>query len=75
MPTKEEITKFSIGIENFVQMNREYDYVDAVVEYCRIVGLEIEIAASLVSPSLKSKIEYDAVQRNLLKEKGARLPI
>jgi hypothetical protein len=45
------------------------------VEHCRETGLEIEIAATLINANLKSKIENDAMDNNMLKEKGSRLPI
>ena len=38
-------------------------------------GLEIEVAATLVNANLKSKIESDALDFNMLKEKGSRLPL
>ncbi len=36
---------------------------------------EIEVAASLVNSNLKSKLANDAMDLNLLKDKGSRLPI
>jgi hypothetical protein len=45
------------------------------VEYCKETGLEIEVAATLINSNLKSKIENVALDNNMLKEKGARLPI
>ena len=74
MPTRDEMTKFAMEIDNLVNKTG-YNYLEAVVEYCKLTNLEIEVAASLISLSLKSKIESDAIQRNLLKDKGARLPI
>jgi hypothetical protein len=74
MTTKDEISKFSIEVENFI-LRTGYDYVDGIVEYCIGIGLEPELAASLISSNLKAKIEYAANQRNLLKGKGSRLPI
>lgn len=74
MPTKEEMNSFSMEIESMVS-ETDYNYIEAIVEYCNNTGLELEIAATLVSQNLKAKIEYDAVQNNMLKEKDARLPI
>lgn len=74
MPTKDEMAKFARSIEEFVA-NTNYNYIDAVVEYCKETGLEIEVAASLINSNLKSKIENVALDNNMLKEKGARLPI
>jgi len=52
-----------------------YNYIEAIVEHCRETGLEIEVAATLINANLKSKIENDAMDNNMLKEKGSRLPI
>jgi hypothetical protein len=37
--------------------------------------LEIEVASTLINANLKAKIENDAMERNLLKDKSPRLPI
>ena len=74
MPTKDEMAKFAKSIEEYVA-NTKYNYIDAVVEYCKVTGLEIEVAATLINSNLKSKIENVALDNNMLKEKGARLPI
>ena len=74
MPTKDEMSKFAKAIEEMVAES-DYNYIEAIVEYCKQTGLELEVAASLVNNNLKAKIESDAMDNNLLKEKGARLPI
>ena len=48
--------------------------MDAVVEYCRIKGIEPESVARLVSKSLKEKIEANARDLNFLPNQ-AKLPI
>ena len=74
MPTKDEMAKFAKSIEDFV-IKTNYNYIDAIVEYCKTTGLEIEVAATLINSNLKAKIENVALDNNMLKEKGARLPI
>ena len=74
MPTKDEMANFAKSIEEYVA-NTKYNYIDAIVEYCKTTGLEIEVAATLINSNLKSKIENVALDNNMLKEKGARLPI
>jgi hypothetical protein len=74
MATKEESNKFSKEIEILVA-ETDYTYLEAIVEHCKKTGLEIEVAANLINSSLKSKIEFQAQNLNLLKEKSARLPI
>ena len=74
MPTKEEMRKFYLAIEGMVS-NTDFNYIEAIVEYCKDTGLEIEVAATLITSNLKGKIEEDAMNLNLLKIKGSRLPI
>ena len=61
-------------IESMVA-NTSLNYIEAIVEYCKTTGLEVELAATLITQNLKSKIELDAMNNNMLKIKGARLPI
>jgi hypothetical protein len=74
MPTKEEMTNFTKAIDSFV-MKSGLNYIEAIVEYCKESGLEIEVAASLINSNLKSKIAAVAHDHNLMKEKVNRLPI
>jgi hypothetical protein len=74
MPTKDEMLKFAKAIESLVA-NTDYNYIEAIIEYCKDTGLEIEVAATLINSNLKSKIELDAMSNNMLKVKGSRLPI
>lgn len=74
MPTKDEMKNFALNIERIVA-NTDYNYIEAIVEYCKQTGLEIEVAATLINSNLKSKIENNAMDLNLLKIKGSRLPI
>lgn len=74
MATKDEMLKFAIEIDSIVGIQKS-SYIDAVVEYCKITGLEIEVAATLVNPNLRAKIENDAMDKNMMKEKGSRLPL
>jgi hypothetical protein len=74
MPTKEEMLKFTKAIEDLVA-DTDYNYIEAICEYCKDTGLEMEVAATLITPNLKSKIHEQAQNLNLIKEKGNRLPI
>ena len=73
MPTKNEISEFSMKI---VEMAEESNLtiMDAIVGYCEQTGMEIDVASTLVSSALKSKLREEAQELNLLK-KSARLPI
>jgi putative aminopeptidase FrvX len=74
MPTKEEQKKFAFAIDSLVA-NTDYNYIEAIIEYCKQSGLEIEMAAKLINKTLKKKIESDAMDNNLLKVKNSKLPI
>ncbi len=74
MPSKDEMKKFSFAIDSMVA-NTDYTYLEAIVEYCKTTGLEIEVAATLINSNLKTKIEGQAMDLNLLKEKTNKLPI
>lgn len=74
MPSKQEMRKFAFEIDSIVA-NTELNYLEAIVEYCKKTGLEVEVAATLVNSALKEKIESDVMSRNLLKVKTNKLPI
>lgn len=73
MPTKDEIKNFSEIIESIV-LERDMDYMDAVVTYCEETGFEIEMAATLLASPIKAKIGEEAQSMNMIK-KVNRLPI
>ena len=66
--------KFAFAIDSMVA-NTDYNYIEAIIEYCKQSGLEIEMAAKLINKTLKKKIESDAMNNNLLKVKNSKLPI
>lgn len=73
MPTKNEIAEFSnMIIELAEQMDTSV--MDTIVHHCERSGMEIDVASTLVSSALKSKIREEAQELNLLK-KNAKLPI
>lgn len=73
MPTKEEMRKFSEIIENIVKEKR-IEYMDAVILHCEQIGFEVELAATLLTPPIKSKISEEAQAMNLIK-KVNKLPL
>lgn len=48
--------------------------IDAVLEYCTMKNVEVETAASLITPRMKSAIEGEAMKLKMIAQK-ARLPI
>ena len=72
---KEDVTKFSILIEEMVK-NTGLTYMEAVIEHCERSNIEIEIGARLLSSSLKSKIQHEAASLNFLpKTETSKLPL
>ena len=67
--------EFSLIIEGIVKEKR-ITHMDAVIWYCEENGLDPSQVSSLVSKSLKEKIQAEALRSNLLKvEKGGVLPV
>jgi hypothetical protein len=73
MPTKDEIRNFSLMIEELA-IKLKCSRMDAILQHCKDTGLEIEVASSLISTALKSKIKEEAQELNLIK-KTSRLPL
>lgn len=73
MPSREEISEFSASIMKSVD-ETGHTCMDTIIEYCEKTGIEIEIAATLISAPLKSRIREEAQSINLIK-KSAKLPL
>ena len=72
MPLKTAKT-FSLNIEKIV-LEKNITHMDAVLWYCDKEGIEPDTINSLVSKSLKEKIEANARKLNFL-PKCAQLPV
>ena len=48
--------------------------IDAILEYCIQKNIEVETAATLITPRMKSSIEGEAMKLNMIAPK-ARLPL
>jgi hypothetical protein len=73
MATKEEQRVFSAIIEDLVKTKR-IGYMEAVLLHCEETGFEIELAATLLTTPIKSKINDEAQAGNMIK-KVNKLPI
>ena len=73
MPTKDEIKQFSLMIEQLAE-KLKCNRMDAILEHCKESGLEVEVASTLISSALKSKIKEEAQELNLIK-KTSKLPL
>lgn len=73
MPTRDEIKEFSLMVEKKSDEMR-MGLMDYICLYCKESGLEVEVAATLISSALKAKIRDEAQSLNLIK-KDNKLPI
>ena len=73
MPTKNEISEFSLMIEELAVRLR-CSRMDAILEHCKETGLEIEVASTLISAALKGRIREEAQDANMLR-KTSKLPL
>jgi hypothetical protein len=73
MPTKNEISEFSLMIEELATRLR-CSRMDAILEHCKESGLEIEVASTLISAALKGRIREEAQDANMLR-KTSKLPL
>lgn len=54
--------------------SQRIDCLDAIVVYCEKIGLEMEVAATLVNDILKAKLHDEAMDLNYI-EKSSKLPL
>jgi hypothetical protein len=73
MPTRDEIKQFSVMIEEMAS-KQKVGLMDAICHHCKETGLEVEVAATLISSALKARIKEEAQELNLIK-KSSKLPI
>jgi hypothetical protein len=73
MPTKNEISEFSLKVGQLAK-ELNLSLMESIVHYCEQTGMEIDVASTLVSSALKSKIREEAQELNLLK-KTSKLPL
>jgi Phage late-transcription coactivator len=74
MSDKDEMVTFSYHVEKLAN-SKSIPYIGAVILYCEERQLEVEVAAKLISASLKAKIRLEAEELHFLpKSNTARLP-
>jgi hypothetical protein len=73
MPTKNEISEFSETVAN-LSKDLGLSLLDTIIHHCESTGMEVDVASTLISSALKSKIREQAQELNLLK-KTSQLPL
>lgn len=75
MTNKEEVSVFSETIENLVS-TKNISYFDAILLHCDQTGMEPEIAAKLISPTIKARIAKEARELHFLQPETTKtLPL
>ena len=69
-------TRFAQENEQLVLLNKDMNYIDAILHICEKNSLDLESVPKLISKPLKEKIKYDAQQLNFMKRTTrAKLPV
>ena len=66
--------EFSLYIEEKVQLEK-IGYMDAIIQYCNEIDIDVEAIAKLINQPLKAKLQVEAEEQNYLKRKRGKLPI
>ena len=68
-------SKFALEIEKIVA-EEKCNYIDAIVHYCEVNGIEVDSITKLLSKPLKERLKYDAINLNFMKKTSkAKLPL
>lgn len=67
--------EFENEIKCLIREKHPITMLDAVLLYCEQKNIEVETAASLITPRMKSTIEGEAIKAKLITTGKARLPI
>lgn len=65
--------EFSIYIDEMVN-RMKIPYMEAVINYCNEVDIEVDAIGSLINQKLREKIQMEAEQANMMKPRG-HLPV
>ena len=65
--------EFSLYIEEKV-MRESIGYMDAIIQYCGEVDIDVESISKLINQSLKDKVQIEAEDGNYFKKRG-KLPL
>ena len=68
--------RFAEAIEKLVLLNKDMNYIDAIIHFCEQNNIDVESVPKLISKPLKEKIKYEAQELNFLKRSSrANLPL
>ena len=68
--------RFAEAIEKLVLLNKDMNYIDAIIHFCEQNSIDVESVPKLISKPLKEKIKYESQELNFLKRTSrAKLPL
>jgi len=65
--------EFSLYIEGRVAA-QDISYMEAIIQYCEEVDIDVESISKLINQSLKDKVQIEAEDGNYFKKRG-KLPL
>jgi hypothetical protein len=65
--------EFSLHIEERV-FREKIGYMEAIIQYCEEVDIDVESVSKLINQSLKDKVQIEAEEGNYFKKRG-KLPL
>jgi hypothetical protein len=65
--------EFSLYIEERV-VREKIGYMDAIIQYCSEVDIDVESISKLINQSLKERVQIEAEEGNYFKKRG-KLPL
>lgn len=65
--------EFAMYIDEIVSKSK-FTYMEAVINYCNEMEIEVDSIGSLINQKLREKIQIEAEQANMMKPRG-QLPI
>jgi hypothetical protein len=60
--------KFSQEVEKIALHNPDMNYIDSVIHYCELNGIEVDSVNKLISKPLKEKLRHNAQELNFMKK-------
>ena len=54
---------------------KKMTYMDAILQYTNDVDCEVEMVAKMLNKQIKDKIEAEAYELNMMKDRSSRLPL
>ena len=54
---------------------KQMTYMDAILKYTNDIDCEIEMVAKMLNKQIKDKIEAEAYELNMMKDRSSKLPL